>query len=69
MFNKVIDRLQTNFKKGMDNSMRRLGIETDQDISLYNSLKEEDLRELVGEYGIDNMLEYIHTMEAQKMKG
>jgi len=40
----------------------------DEDLELYSTLKEEDFSKLVKQYGNDEVMKYIKTMEARRLK-
>lgn len=45
------------------------GTENDPDLSLYQTLAPNDFTELMKEYGEENILSYIKTMESRRAMG
>jgi len=41
----------------------------DTDLALYNTLSTDDMKGIMKEYGLDNTLTYIKTMESKRMRG
>jgi len=41
----------------------------DTDLALYNSLSTDDMTAIMREYGVDDTLTYIKTMEGKRMGG
>ncbi len=53
--------------QGFD-QLTSLGKTQDDDLELYSTLKQEDFSKLVQKYGNDDVIKYIKTMEARRLK-
>jgi len=65
MFDKI-SKVAPNAFNTLDKAMGR---QTDGDLRLYESLSPEDFNAISRQYGADNTLEYIQTMEQRRLKG
>ncbi len=54
------------FEDAMQNTLKRVGSETDEDLITYNKLKPYHFRGLNRRYGVDNVNRYIKLMEAKR---
>ena len=54
------------FDSAMENTLKRIGAETDQSIIAYNKLQPTNFRALQRRYGFDNVQRYIRVMEAKR---
>jgi len=50
-------------------SAKRMGLEQDEDLNLYATLQPNDFAELTKLYGENEVLNYIKTMEKQRLLG
>ena len=55
------------FEDAMQNTLKRVGTETDQDLVTYNSLKPYHFEGLNRRYGIVSVNHYIKIMEARRL--
>lgn len=63
----VFDRGIKNTTSAFDRSMKRLGIQTDEDVALYESLEPGMFKNLSEKFGEENVLEYIRSMESKRL--
>lgn len=54
------------FQQAMQNTMKRLGMETDDDLITYEKLQPYHFRALTRRYGLDNVERYIKVMESRR---
>mgnify|MGYP001573482975 CR=1 FL=1 len=54
------------FEEAMNNTLKRVGVETDQELVHYATLKDTHFRALTRRFGFDNVQRYIRIMEAKR---
>jgi hypothetical protein len=60
-------QLRVASKAALNSTAEISGQPNDPDLMLYNQLTPDTLNELSSTYGVDQMMEYVRTMEARKM--
>lgn len=65
----MFDRMNKVTPRAFNTLDRAMGRQTDDDLRLYESLSPEDFNAISRQYGADNTLEYIQTMEQRRLKG
>lgn len=56
-------------KAGAAQVRTMLGKSNDADLMIYNNLRDNDFKNILAEYGPDQLEAYIQTMEAKRAKG
>lgn len=54
------------FEEAMQNTMKRLGMETDEDLIKYEKLEPRHFRGLSRKYGFNNVKRYVKIMESRR---
>ena len=54
------------FEQAMKNTLKRAGVETDQELVNYSKLQDTHFRALTRRYGFDNVQRYVRIMEAKR---
>jgi hypothetical protein len=65
----LFDKLNTATRSAFDRVGNVTGGENDPDLSIYSTLAPQDFTNLMKEYGEEDVLNYIRTMESKKVMG
>ena len=55
------------FEQAMKNTLKRAGVETDQELVQYAKLKDTHFRAITRRFGFDNVQRYVKIMEAKRL--
>ena len=64
----MFDKLTKATNNAFGTVSKSLCIEQDQDLNLYRSLKAEHFPVLVQKYGMDEVIDYVTTMESKNVR-
>ncbi len=62
-----IDQARSATSNAFNQTATMAGVSNDPDVRLYERLSQDDLMQLSQKYGLNQMIEYIRTMESKRM--
>ncbi len=64
----MFDKITKVTDRAFDRVAKSVGVNYDQDLEIYRSLKPEHFPLLVKKYGMDNVVEYVSEMERKSVR-
>lgn len=65
----MLTRTRTASKGAIQNIYKRKHGNEDKHIQIYDSLTSQDFGDMIKEFGAENVMDYIQTMEGRRLRG